>query len=462
MFFAGLLVASGAPETAVEPAADAPGAVVLKRNGGWCWFQDPRAILLRDGTLVFNSLAGDDGAGADAGDLWVSAWKPGSATAQHFELHDKFGRDDHNVAALLERPDGRVLAVYGKHNNDSLQRWRISKTAGSITGWTEEQTLDAGGRYTYSNLYQLPAESGRIYNFSRARGFNPNCTISEDGGETWRYGWRLLSWTAEDLKGRAGTSGIDGRRPYVRYASNAQDAIHFVTTEDHPRAFDNSIYHGFYRDGKLRDSAGKVLGDPGIDGTSKLRPDSFTRVYQGGADAVAWTVDLEIAPSTGLPVTVFSVQRGSGAYRGMRAAEGDGADHRYHYARFDGSRWVEHEMAYAGSRLYAGEDDYTGLAAIDPQDPAVVVISTNADPSTGAPLVSRADGKRHWELFRGKTQDGGATWQWEALTRDSKRDHLRPMIPSNPGGQRMILWLAGDFKSFTDYRLDVCALREER
>lgn len=177
---------------------------------------------------------------------------------------------------------------------------------------------------------------------------------------------------------------------------------------------------------------------------------------------MAWTVDLELAPDSGLPVTVFSVQRGGAAYRGKRAAEGDGADHRYHYARFDGSRWAEHEMAHAGSRLYAGEDDYTGLAAIDPQDPSVVVISTNADPATGAPLVSRADGKRHWELFRGRTEDGGATWKWQALTRDSRRDHLRPVIPPNPGGKRIILWLAGDFKSFTDYRLDVCALVEER
>jgi hypothetical protein len=119
-------------------------------------------------------------------------------------------------------------------------------------------------------------------------------------------------------------------------------------------------------------------------------------------------------------------------------------------------------MGYAGTRLYAGEDDYTGLAAIDPQDPEVVVISTNADPVTGVPLVSKADGKRHWELFRGRTEDGGAKWKWEAITRDSTRDHLRPVIPSNPGGKRIVLWLAGDFTSYTNYRLNVCGRVEER
>lgn len=90
------------------------------------------------------------------------------------------------------------------------------------------------------------------------------------------------------------------------------------------------------------------------------------------------------------------------------------------------------------------------------------MISTNAHPVTGQPLVSKADGKRHWELFRGRTPDGGATWQWQAITRDSKRDHLRPIIPSNPGGKRLILWLAGDYASYTDYRLNVCALIEDR
>lgn len=69
-------------------------------------------------------------------------------------------RDDHDVAALLERPDGRLLAVR-KHGNDPLQRWRISETAGSIDAWAEERTLDVGAGYTYSNLYQLTSEVTR-------------------------------------------------------------------------------------------------------------------------------------------------------------------------------------------------------------------------------------------------------------------------------------------------------------
>ena len=76
-------------------------------------------------------------------------------------------------------------------------------------------------------------------------------------------------------------------------------------------------------------------------------------------------------------------------------------------------------MAFAGTRLYAGEDDYTGLAAIDPDDPDVVFVSTDADPETGMPLVSNADGQRHHESFRGQSADGGRSWTWRAITRNS-------------------------------------------
>ncbi len=446
---------------APAPVPGVPGALRLKPNGGWCWYQAPRAIVTREGAVVFTTVSGDGYAGLDPGDLWVTAWKPQEGTLSHFELHDRLQRDDHDAAGLLELAHGKLLAVYGKHGSDALQRSRMTTERGDISDWTEEKTLDVGAPYTYSNVFRLAHEVGRIYNFSRTRGYNPNCTISDTGGRTWRYGWRLLSWEASDLKGDPRFTGIDGGRPYVRYASNGMDQIHFVTTEDHPRAYDNSIHHGFYWNGKLHDSHGRVVGEPGLDGTSPLKPGSFTEVFRGSADAVAWTVDLEL-DRYGDPYAVFSVQVDGANRRGTRGAGDAGQDHRYYYARFDRKGWHVHEMAFAGTRLYPNEDDYTGLVALDPEDPDVVVISTNADPATGEPLMSQADGLRHWELFRGTTSDGGATWAWHALTRDSTADNLRPVIPARSGSKRIVLWCRGDLISYTNYRLDVCALTEDR
>lgn len=433
--------------------------LVLKTNGGWCWFQGERAVVA-EGRLIFTTIAGDNGGGWDAGDLVATQHDFNTGHTSHFELHDRFQRDDHDVAGLCVLPDRRVLAVYGKHGSDRLQRWRLTTRPADINEWSEEQTLDVGAGYTYSNVCRLEAENGRLYNFHRGLGFNPNCTISDDGGRTWRYGWRLLEWTREDLQNDPRYTGMDGRRPYLRYADDGRDTIHFLTTDDHPRAYDNSVYHGFYRAGKLFRSDGTPAGLPGADGVSQLKPRSFTEVFRGGPDHVAWTTDIRL-DAQGRPCIAFSVQTDGAATRALRKGDG-GQDHRYYYGRWDGAGWRIHEMAHAGTKLYAGEDDYTGLVALDSHDPNTVFISTNADPSTGKPLISEADGKRHWEIFQGATGDGGAHWKWTPITRSSRQDNLRPVIPRWPDGPRVVLWARGELKSYTDYRLDIVALTQPR
>jgi hypothetical protein len=104
-------------------------------------------------------------------------------------------------------------------------------------------------------------------------------------------------------------------------------------------------------------------------------------------------------------------------------------------------------MAYAGTRLYAGEDDYTGLVALDPNDPGVVYISTDADPLTGAPLVSSADQRRHYELFRGTSRDSGNTWRWEPITANSAVDNLRPIVPKWSDKRTALVWMRGTYRN---------------
>ncbi|WP_442505620.1 BNR-4 repeat-containing protein [Novipirellula sp. SH528] len=427
---------------------------MVKPNGGWCWFQGERAVVV-DGKVIFTSISGDDHGDWTAGDLVATSFDPRSNEIKHFALHPKFHQDDHDVAGLCVLPDKRLLAVYGKHGNDHLQRWRITQQPADVSDWTDENTFDIGAAYTYSNVYSLSAENNRIYNFHRGRGYNPNCTLSDDGGVTWRYGWRLLGWTRGDFKTDPRHTGHDGGRPYVRYASDGKDSIHFITTDDHPRAYDNSIYHGYYHAGKLWTSDGTALENPTGDGNSPLKPNSFSEVFAGGRDRVAWTSDIRLDKS-GHPYIAFSVQVDGAEARTKRTA--GGLDHRYYYGRWDGTRWHVHPMAHAGTKLYAGEDDYTGLVALDPDDPNTVVISTNADPVTGTPLISSADGERHWELFRGTTNDAGANWLWTAITENSTSDQLRPVVPANPNGPRIMLWTRGKFNSYTDFHLDVVAI----
>jgi len=462
LFATSLFASVIGPALTHAAAAAKPEPRLLKVNGGWCWFQDERAIVVGD-TLLFGSIAGSTRGESNAGDVDVTAVNLSSGKTHSTTLHPKLQSDDHNVPAFLALPDGRVLASYQTHASPKgvtgldLIRWRRTARPGDFTEWTPEQSLSVGAGASYSNLFRLGAEDGRIYNFHRGLGFNPNYLVSADNAETFSYGGRLLNWPRPVGDPRA--TGLSGGRPYVKYAQAGEDTIHLTATEDHPVSYDNSLYHAFIRGGKLHHSDGRAIAPLSSTPVTEVDPRSLTTVFQGDIDRVPWMCDLHVDRS-GHPRIVFSVQRDGSRGRGVRDIAIDGQDHRYYYARWNGQTWLVHEIGFAGSRLYAGENDYTGLAAIDPQQPSTVYISTNADPKTGAPLISAADGRRHWEIYRGVSSDDGASFTWTAITRDSNTDNLRPIVPiwEKAGDRTLLLWLRGTYRRYTDYDLDVVGL----
>jgi hypothetical protein len=400
---------------------------VLNDNGAWSWFQDERAVVdARGGVLLVSSVANGAGSGGSVrhGNVEVVAHDLESEEAHRTVLHANFEADDHDSAALFVRPDGRYVAVYSRHNTDGLTRWRVSLGSGSETRWGPEQTFDHGAGTTYSNLYSTPEVGDRLYNFVRSAGRDPHFVVSDDDGSTWRFGGRLLDGPG---------------RPYVRYAIDGIGRIHLVTTEQHPHDFGNSVYHGVIDDGQLQRSDGAPVDTDLYDGVA-VDPTSLTKVFAGDDRHRAWTVDLQV-DTAGLPYAAFSVRSPVG--------------HRYHYARFDGVRWRVHLLGHAGRGLYADEPDYTGLVALDPRDPSRLVISTDAHPVTGRPLISGRDRRRHYELFEGVTIDDGATWSWTALTADSTVDNIRPIIPVGDAAHAAVLWLRGTYHSYKVYDLDV-------
>jgi BNR repeat-containing family member len=415
-------------------------AVVLNDNGAWSWFMDERAIVHR-GKLLVGSIRSTDksyAAGRDQpswGNCELAVYDLTTGQTNVVVLHPHFEQDDHDGPSLHVRRDGRVLAIYTRHSVERKVFWRVSESQ-DLLSWSAERELITPGKdhppfggdnVTYSNPFQPLTDGGRMYNFFRSVAHQQNWMYSDDDGEIWQYGGMFLR-------------GHQGYAPYFKYASNVTDSLYFVGTEDHPRNFDNSIFAGFVRSEMIHYSDGRPFAP--LSRTTEKSGDiwDLTCVYRGDADHVAWVIDLHL-DRAGRPVCVFSTQRDG---RGLPPTKG-GFDHRFHYARWDGTRWIEHEIAYAGTRLYPYEDDYTGLAAIDPQDTSRVVISTDTDPTTGAPLISRADGLRHRELFLGTTPDGGATWNWTPLTQDSTGDHLRPIIPIWDDPRMALVWMKGRY-----------------
>lgn len=404
-------------------------------DGAWTWFNGERTIVDPDGPngprLLVGSVAAEPPADGDINILW---WDLGIDETGSFTLHENLETDDHNNPALLIRPDGRYLAMYARHGIDTYSRWRVTTNPHDPSEWGDEHTFDNGAGTTYSNVYHLPKDDGgegRTYNFTRTHDIDPNILVSSDQGDTWAYAGKLVA--------REG----DLKRPYLRYTSDGE-RIHFITTEEHPRRYENGIYHGYVEDGILHRTDGEVLDESLLDeGADHTDPSKLTTVFQPGmefGDTVmgrAWTVDMTL--NNGDPVVVFTARAGDSTL-----------DHRFLYARWTGDEWQVHHLGKAGPGLYNSEPDYTGLAAIDPSNPERVVISTPIDPADGT-----ESGFHH--LHGGVTEDGGETWSWHAMTPGSRVDNLRPYIPDWPGEHTALVWMSGWYHTFRWWETDVIA-----
>ncbi len=405
--------------------------IVLNEDTSWCWFQDERAILHREKIWL--------GGVSSQGDITVTVYDLATQQASVHILHPQLETDDHNAPALLVLPDGRVLAAYTKHGTDRFSRFRVTKGPGEPSEWEPEQLFEHPAGATYSNLCFLRDEGplGRVYNFVRADQWDPNVMISDDLGRSWL------------LLGRLVDGGSPRVRPYVKYKGNDRDTIHFVMSEGHPNSMNTSLFHGMVRRGKLCRSDGTVVCEDPFRGQVPP-PTAFTRIFLAGQDQAAWPADLEL-DANGRPSVVYSVILDPVPRQTGRR----GLNHAYRFARWDGQKWVDFHLAFAGSRLYPAEPEYTGLAAIHPRDPNIVVISTNSDPVTGEPLL--VGGKRRWELFLGHSMDAGASWRWQPLTSNSEEDNLRPIIVAEPEVW-VVIWLQGTYESYTKYRQKALAL----
>lgn len=413
-------------------------------NGAWCWFQDERVIVntndATDPVLMFTAVSASTDDEQEQGDLDFYWYGLNSRQSGVVELHDRLGQDDHNVAALFQLPNGQTLAAYARHHKDLYTYSRLSDQ-GDPAVWSEASVYEGEVKATYNNLLTAGADR-TLYNFSRLQGWDPNFLIYDEHRGSWAYGGRLLA--------------SEGR-PYLKYTGSTNGTkIHVVATDQHPRNADNSIYHGVTDGHVLFDTNGEAL-DHDLSDPDAVEPAALTAVFEGDPDNVAWVADVE-TDDNDQPVIAFSVQKDG---RGLPQGSG-GLDHRYHLARLGPDGWSQHEIAYAGERLYPREDDYTGLVAIDPEDVNHLVISTNADPVSGAPLISSVDQQRHYEIYEGKSTDAGKTFAWRALTRNSTVDNIRPVIPAWASDQRVVLWMRGSYTTYTDFDTQIVGVIQTR
>ena len=440
--------------------------IELNANGGWCWYQDPRVIVdPSDGAVLFASVANRSGADGERrnGDIDVTRFSPPdrAETTALAKIPTLGLGDDHNAAALWQRPDGRYLAVYTGHLygsglNDSARGKdtaptsfsRVSRAPHDAAEWGPERgfswpandpTGNGNHDVTYANLLHLAEEGGergRLYNFARAAGRAMHVAYSDDWGDTWAYGGIL---SLPPGTGRAYSNG------YFKFCGNGRDRIDFIATEAHPRDYNNGVYHGFIRAGKSHDAAGNVI-DGDLFREAAPPPEAFTPVFAPSDERGhhhAWTTQLERGRD-GRLYALFTTRYGDARAPGRFTHPGPGeADHRLFLAVLEDGAWRASEIARMGPGLHPDQEDYTGLAALDPRDGATVYVSTCVDPRDDASLA-------RWELFAGKRGDEGV-WRWSPITWDSPEENLRPQLAVIDDDAAALLWLRGTYPHQRDY-----------
>lgn len=405
---------------------DGPRVRRFATNGGWCWFQDPRAII-HDGKLIVGSVSGS---GSEAGDVRATVYDlEAEKDLGTFILHPKLESDDHDAPAFYVRPDRRILAMYAYHNG-LAHYYRISEPD-DPTRWGEEQAFEHPHGISYMNLYYHPPDD-TLYNFYRdTRGtYCPAYLTSKDHGATWQPGGQLIF---HGLKKR--------HRPYPRYWSDGE-FIHVSFTEAHPQSYPEgcSIYYAKFKAGRFYRADGSLVKDIRKEGP--LLPGEADRVFRGDSRNKAWTSSI-VTDAQGRVYVAFSVSRSA-------------SDHRFRYAVWDGTRWTNRPVAYAGAGLDPGSYDYTGLITIDPSDPGRVYFSTNVHPTRGTCSTS---GKH--EMYEAATADLGKTWELTPLTRDSSAANMRPVCVA--GEEHVaVLWMQGRYTAYVDYDTDIVGFIRRR
>jgi hypothetical protein len=414
--------------------------IQFNNNGAYCWYQDERAVIDTIGKkLIVGSDASATGFGGSPrdGDVEAAIYDLQTGAVQRYTLKESssepaaFYTDDHNAPAFLVLPDGRYLAMYAAHFNDTSSYRRIfsngSWGAEQRFNWMTERPGGVDFQATYSNLFYLSKEN-KMYNVVRGYQKSPNSMVSTDLGATWKYGGLI---TKPD-------SSIGYVNGYFKYWSNGTDRIDFICTEYHPRDYNTSIYHGFIQGGRSYKTDGTLL-DTNIFDSDAPTPSQFTRIFSAGTVVNGnkmtrcWNCDVARYGDSSIAAIITARVNDTDP-------AGSNPDHAFFYVRYDGKEWKYTYLGKAGLKLFSSEEDYTGLGALQPNDPNTIYISSAYDPRNDSSL------SKH-EIFKGVTVDHGAAWSWTPVTWNSTRDNLRPIVPQWDTLHSALLWWRGTYNN---------------
>lgn len=396
---------------------------IVVPDGIYTWCDTTVTAIYRNGATYIGWVDSEGYSG-------VSKFTHATQTAEHTRLSSVGLKeiDDHDMASLHFRPDGRLVAFFGPHNTPDFI-YRVALDVESVTNWGPICTRGGGdGSYSYPFLTRFSQVPNRYFFFSRRyavpSGVTRVCSYrttdsllgNVDGAPNDPWSTYNDIWRSENFI------------PYWQYALDGVNTMHIFATDKHPVEGQSSLYHFYLQlDGsdtpRLYDSFGSEIV------TQPATPASATLVYDG-TSVKCWVSDAAIR--NGSPVCLW-----------MRYPNNNGTQIEYWYARWSGSAWQNYKITDDGAGLYPQEQYYHGGLSFDANDPDIIYLS--------APY----EGQRQIQEWR--TADAGETWTRERFITSGSHTGIRarPYSPRNHNNELKVLWWQGRYDSYGDYNTSI-------
>ena len=407
---------------------------VLSYDGAWCWFSDPRAIYTSANKAMIVTGWIDK-----TGNVYAASLEPGSGKIVNKKLYPELEIDDHDNPAFLELADGNILSQYTWHNgtvngmgviqNITEHPYDVKCFGAPLIFKPYTEALVSKYKkqtYSYANPFRLESEQNKLYSFGRWIGFKPNLITSTDNGKTWSEPRVVITSRELDVN----------NRPYVKYHSDGKSKIHLLFTNGHPNNEPlNSVYYCYYENNAFWRADGMKICK--VD-QLPFHPEDASIVYKATpATGKAWIFDIA-TDKKGRPVVAYT------RYPSNR-------EHLYYYAAYNNGKWEDHLLINSGTWFPEDEEgkkqreeNYSGGMTLDPADPSTLYFSHQVNGI--------------FELSKAITRNFGKSWKITPITRNSKLNNVRPVVPryKKKSDPTVLLWMQlRKYRHYTDYDADI-------
>ncbi|MFO7657725.1 MAG: BNR-4 repeat-containing protein [Bacteroidales bacterium] len=399
----------------------------LTKDGTWCWFSDPRAIMVGDDIIT--------GWVKSNGTIEAAKLNTAENKVETSELYYLLEADDHDNPAFTTTASGEVIVMYTRHSRKDLfinyltaPKGDFDFSGAQMIHPLSDQELEKFPRatMTYANPFRLENENNRIYCFGRWTGFKPNMMWSDDNGKTWTKSRVFITNYPFD----------HNNRPYVKYFSDGKSKIHIVFTDGHPRDEPtNCVYYVYYENGAFYKANGEQICTME---QLPFEPEDASVVYTSNPEqGRAWIADIG-QDNENNPVILYT--------RSPKETS-----HEYWYARYTEKGWIDNKICDSGKwfpqtpeEKKEPEPHYFGGMSIHPGNANVVYLSRQIN---GV-----------FEIERRETENKGKSWETEAITENSEYDNVRPYIPRgiSADSKEIVLWMENQkYIHYTNFKTSI-------